>query len=79
MLSVDAGLAADWSGSGDAPLVSLGVGDPPLVVTRPLLQVTAFLAALGVLAFAVEVIADAGVRDTLIGDLVEPETAGDPP
>lgn len=73
VLSVDARLVADWSGSGDGLLVSVNIGDPPLIMTRQLLQVTAFLAALGALAFAVEVIADADTRHTLIRDLVEPD------
>lgn len=71
-VSVDAGLVAEWSGRPDGVLLSLGIGSPPLVVTRQLLQVAAFLAALGALAFAVEVISDAGTRRTLIRDLVEP-------
>ncbi|GAB3306556.1 hypothetical protein GCM10027451_13970 [Geodermatophilus aquaeductus] len=70
VVSVDAGLVAEWSGSRDGVLVSLGAADPPLVVTRQLLQVAAFLAALGGLSFAVEVIADAGTRETLVRDLV---------
>lgn len=69
-VSVSAELVADWSGSPDGVLWSLGIGTPPMVVTRQLLQVTAFLAALGSLAFAVEVIADAGTRHTLVRDLV---------
>jgi hypothetical protein len=72
VLSVDAGLAAEWSGSHDGVLVSLGIGSPPLVVTGQLLQVAAFLAALGGLSFAVEVVSDAGTRATLVRDLVEP-------
>jgi hypothetical protein len=68
--SVDAALAAEWSGSSGGVLVSLGIGSPELVVTRPLLQVAAFLAALGGLSFAVEVVADANTRRTLVGDLV---------
>lgn len=71
IISVDAGLAAEWSGGPSGVLVSLGIGSPPLVLTRPLLQVAAFLAALGALVFAVEVIADAGTRHTLVHDLVE--------
>ena len=73
VLTVDAELAAEWSGSPDGVLLSLGIGDPPLVVSRPLLQVAAFLAALGSLAFAAEVIADAGTRHELVGDLSLPE------
>lgn len=72
VLSVDAGVVADWSGTGDGVLLSLGVGDPPLVLTRPLLQVSAFLAALGALAFAIEVIVDEETRNSLLRDLVEP-------
>lgn len=72
IISVDAALVADWSGSQDGVLLSLGIGSPPLVVTRQLLQVTAFLAALGAFAFAVEVIADASTRHSLVRDLVEP-------
>lgn len=68
--SIDAALAAEWSGSSGGVLVSLGLGSPELVVTRPLLQVAAFLAALGGLSFAVEVVADANTRRTLVGDLV---------
>ena len=69
LVSVDAGLAAEWSGRQGGVLLSLGVGDPPLVLTRQLLQVAAFLASLGALVFAVEVIADAGTRRTLLRDL----------
>jgi len=75
VLSIDAGLAAEWSGTADGVLLSLGVGDPPLVVTRQLLQVAAFLGSLGALAFAVEVISDADTRDTLVHDLLEPASA----
>jgi hypothetical protein len=74
IVSVDAGLVAEWSGDRNGVLLSLGIGDPPMVVTRQLLQVSAFLAALGALAFAVEVIADADTRNTLVRDLIE----GDP-
>lgn len=72
VLSVDAGVVADWAGSGDGVLLALGVGDPPLVVTRELLNVSAFLAALGALAFAIEVLVDEGTRHSLLRDLVEP-------
>lgn len=81
VLSIDAGLVAEWSGSESGVLASLGVGDPTLVITRQLLHVAAFLAALGALSFAIEVVADPGTRDTLISDLVEPEVrdaAADP-
>lgn len=70
--SVDAGLVAEWSGREGGVLVSLGIGSPPLVVTRQLLQVASFLGSLGALAFAVEVISDAGTRHTLVHDLVGP-------
>ncbi|WP_249998307.1 hypothetical protein [Actinoplanes sp. M2I2] len=76
VISVDAGLVAEWSGRPDGVLLSIGLGDPALVVSRQLLQVAAFLAALGALVFATEVIADAGTRHTLIHDLIEP--AADP-
>lgn len=72
VLSIDAGLAAEWSGSHDGVLLSLGFGSPPLVVTAQLLQVAAFLAALGGLSFAVEVVSDPETRQTLVKDLVEP-------
>ena len=72
VLSIDAALVAEWSGSRDGVLLSLGVGSPPLVLTGQLLLVAAFLAPLGALSFAVEVIADAGTRYTLVRDLVEP-------
>lgn len=72
VLSIDAALVAEWSGSRSGTLMSLGVGGPPLVLTRQLLQVAAFLAALGALSFAVEVIADADTRQTLVRDLVAP-------
>jgi hypothetical protein len=77
VLSVDAGLVAEWSGSPDGVLVTLGVGSPPLVLTAPLLQVSGFLAALGGLSFAVEVISDADTRATIVRDLVDPDD-GDP-
>ena len=70
IVSIDAGLVAEWSGSQDGVLVSFGVGSPPLALTRELLQVSAFLAALGALSFAVEVISDDGTRHTLVRDLV---------
>jgi uncharacterized membrane protein YjgN (DUF898 family) len=72
VLSVDAELVAEWSGSKGGTLVSLGIGDPRLVITRQLLQVAAFLASLGALVFAVEVVADGGTRRVLISDLMEP-------
>jgi succinate dehydrogenase hydrophobic anchor subunit len=78
VLSVDAGVVADWSGSGNGILLSLGVGDPPLVLTRQLLQVSAFLAALGALAFAIEVIVDEGTRHSLLRDIVEPTEPTEP-
>jgi len=71
IMSVDAELVAEWSGSRDGVLVSLGIGSPPMVLTRQLLQVAAFLAALGALVFAVEVVSDEGTRDTLVRDLVD--------
>jgi hypothetical protein len=76
--SVDAELVAEWSGSGEGVLVSLGIGTPALVLTQQLLKVSAFLAALGALVFAVEVIADASTRHTLIRDLVEPTPEAEP-
>lgn len=77
--SVDAGLVAEWSGREGGVLVSLGIGNPRLVLTRQLLQVAVFLGSLGALAFAVEVISDAGTRHTLVRDLVDPEgPAGTP-
>jgi hypothetical protein len=72
IVSVDAELVAEWSGSPDGVLVSLGIGSPPLVITRQLLQVAAFLGSVGALVFAVEVIADPSARRTLIRDLEEP-------
>ena len=72
VLSVDAGLVAEWSGRPGGTVLSLGIGDPPLVVTRQLLQVAAFLLSLGALVFAVEVVSDSGTRRTLISDLIEP-------
>lgn len=72
VVSVDAQLVAEWSGNPGGVLVSLGIGSPLLVITRQLLQVAAFLSALGALVFAVEVVADASTRRTLIRDLVEP-------
>lgn len=72
VVSVDADLAAEWSGGTADVLVSLSIGGPPLVVTRQLLQVAAFLSSLGALVLAVEVITDAGTRHTLIADLVVP-------
>jgi hypothetical protein len=84
LMSVDAELVVDWSGADNGVLTSLPVGNPPLVLTRQLLQVTAFLAALGTLTFAVEIIADSSTRHSLIHDLVEPAghvgvTAAAPP
>lgn len=70
-ISVDADLAAEWSGHDGGVLVSLGIGHPDLVITRELLQVATFLAVLGVVVFAVEVIADAGTRHTLVHDLLD--------
>ncbi|MDG4825108.1 hypothetical protein O7635_24945 [Asanoa sp. WMMD1127] len=70
--SVDAELVTEWSGSQGGVLVSLGIGRPPLVITRQLLQVAAFLAALGALVFAIEVIADEDTRHTLTHDLAGP-------
>lgn len=78
VLTVDAGLVAEWSGTQDGVLVSLGVGSPPLVVTRQLLQVATFLASLGALVFAVEVVADGSTRRTLIQDLFEPADETEP-
>ena len=79
VVTIDAGVVADWtSGSGDV-LVSLDLGRPPLALTRPLLQVSAFLAALGALTFSVEAISDPDARRSLLRDLVEPDDGARPP
>nr|WP_221380652.1 hypothetical protein [Actinoplanes polyasparticus] len=70
IMSVDADLVAEWSGTEGGVIMVLGIGDPALVLTRQLVQVAAFLGSLGALVFALEVIADAGARHTLVHDLV---------
>jgi hypothetical protein len=73
VVTIDAGLVAEWTSGSSEVVVSLDLGQPPLVLTRPLLQVSAFLAALGALAFAVEAISDPDTRLTLLRDLAEPD------
>ncbi|GAA3061119.1 hypothetical protein GCM10010464_26870 [Pseudonocardia yunnanensis] len=70
LVSLGADLVAEWSGSDADVVTAPGVGAPPLVVTRQLLKAAAFLSAVGVLGFAVEVIMDADTRHILIGDVV---------
>lgn len=70
VVSVDADLVAEWSGSDAGVLVSLSIGGPPMVLTRQLIQVATFLSALGALVLAVEVITDTGTRHAVISDLV---------
>ena len=77
VISMDADLVAEWTGAPDAVLLSLGLGRPPMVLTAPLLQVAGFLASLGALAMAVEVVTDASTRRLLVGDLVEPGELAD--
>ncbi|MGY1672587.1 hypothetical protein [Geodermatophilus sp. SYSU D00710] len=63
-----------WWPSGRArrPRWWASLGGSALVLTRALVQVAAFLAALGALAFAVEVVVDPATRSPLVRDLVDP-------
>jgi hypothetical protein len=74
-VTMDVLLVAEWTGVPAGEVASIGLGDV-VVVTRALVQVAAFLAALGALAFAVEVVVDPGTRATLLGDLLDAPTAG---
>jgi hypothetical protein len=71
-VSMDYGLVAEWSGDG-APrvLLDIGVFNQRLVITPPLLQVSACLGTLGSLVFAIEVVLDAEARTDLLSDLLD--------
>ena len=69
-VTMDVALVAEWTGVPVGSVPSIGLGDV-VVVTRALAQVAAFLAVLGALAFAVEVVLDPDTRDTLLADLLD--------
>ncbi|MGY1617417.1 hypothetical protein ACI797_11825 [Geodermatophilus sp. SYSU D00691] len=67
-LTVDEQLVEEWT---SAPAdVLFGLHGAPVVVTRALVQVAAFLGALGALAFSVEAVVDPAARQTLLHDLL---------
>ena len=68
LVTVDAALVAEWTGRDAAAIWSTGIGEPELVLTRPLLQVALCLSALGAVAFAVEAVVDPATRQTLLRD-----------
>ncbi|MGY1741056.1 MULTISPECIES: hypothetical protein [unclassified Blastococcus] len=77
--TMDRQLVSEWTGVPAAAVTSLGAGGPEVVVPRSLIQVAAFLAALGALAFAAEAVVDPATRDTLLRDLVDAGPAAPPP
>lgn len=75
-VTVDRDLVAEWTGAPAAVWASAEIAALPLVLTRSLVQVAAFLGALGALVFAIEAVVDPATRQTLLRDLLEEPTRG---
>lgn len=71
-VTIDHPLTQEWTGDESARvLFDVRLLGQQLVLTLPLVQVAACLAAVGILVFAIEVIVDSGARAALLDDLID--------
>ncbi|MBL9175308.1 MAG: hypothetical protein JNL10_17340 [Verrucomicrobiales bacterium] len=69
-LTMDRVLVEEWSGAAANLLWTCAAGGWRFDLTRPLIQVSAFLGSISMVAFALEVLTDAHTRHSLVGDLI---------